>query len=96
MFNLLAFVPVMYARLYLGVDADAFGMKLVFSGLLHAGALCLLIWIVLFTASHEAEELQLRDVLAAVAAMAADAERGTAMGSGEGAAHVIPPVDSEF
>lgn len=62
-FNLIAFVPVMYSRLYLGIDAQAFGMKIMFSGLFNAAALALLLWVYFFTAAHEAEEWQLKALL---------------------------------
>ena len=45
----------MYCRLYLGVEADAFGGKIIFSGLLNGGALVLLLWIYFFTLAHERE-----------------------------------------
>ena len=51
--NLIAFIPVMYCRLYLGTDSEAFGSQLLFVGLMPALALTMLIWIYFFTALHE-------------------------------------------
>lgn len=63
LFNLVAFIPVMYSRFYLGIDSEAFGMKIIFSGLLNAVALAFLLWVYFFTAAHEAEEMQLEALL---------------------------------
>lgn len=101
-FNLLAFVPVMYARLYLGVDGDAYGMKIVFSGLLNSAALTVLIWITCFTASHETDEMRLRDLLVTAANTAAAAGGGgdDAAAGGDGDNSDPPAVvveeESEF
>ena len=78
-FNLLAFVPVMYCRMYLGVDSESFGSKIMLSGLLNAVALALLMWIYFFTAAHETEEAQLKTLLASLATSAAQ----TVAGGGE-------------
>ena len=75
-FNLLAFVPVMYCRMYLGVDSESFGSKIMLSGLLNAVALALLMWIYFFTAAHETEEAQLKTLLASLATSAAQAVAG--------------------
>jgi hypothetical protein len=64
--NLVAFVPLMYCKLYLGVEGEEFGMKIVFSGLLNAIALSFLIWVYFFTAEHEIDELRLKELLLAV------------------------------
>jgi len=54
--NLICFVPLIYARFYLGVEAEVFATEVIFSGLLNAIALSVLIWIYWFTMQHEAEE----------------------------------------
>ena len=79
----------MYCRLYLGVEADAFGGKIIFSGLLNGGALVLLLWIYFFTASHETQERQLSELLAA-AGMSADTVVETAEPV------TVTQVESEF
>lgn len=61
--NILTFVPVMYCKLYLGVDSNVFSNQLIFCGLHNAVALSLLIWIYFFTAAHEAQENQLTALL---------------------------------
>jgi hypothetical protein len=63
--NLLAFVPVMYCRLYLRASEDTFRMQTVFSGLFQAIALALLLWIYGFTAAHESQVEQLNSLLLA-------------------------------
>lgn len=52
--NLVAFVPVMYCRMYLRISEDTFPLKIIFSGLFQAVALALLLWIYGFTAANEA------------------------------------------
>jgi hypothetical protein len=61
--NLVAFVPVVYCRLYLGTGADVFPSEIIFSGLFPAVCLSLLIWIYFFTAQHEADEAKLVELL---------------------------------
>jgi hypothetical protein len=61
--NLIAFLPIMYTNLYLGVDSESFGMKLVFAGTFNALALCMLIWLYLYTAANEADGLRMAALL---------------------------------
>lgn len=79
----------MYCRLYLGVEADAFGGKIIFSGLLNGGALIILLWVYFFTAAHEMNERQLNELLDASATAPA-----SAVPPAEEA--VTAQVDSEF
>lgn len=60
--NLIAFVPILYTKLYLGADPDYEG-TILFSGLVNALALCLLIWIYMFTLENEASEVKLSALL---------------------------------
>ena len=61
--NLIAFVPVMYCRFYLGAGAEVFPTQVIFSGLFNALALCVLIWLYYFTLHHEEEEAKLSSFL---------------------------------
>lgn len=61
--NLVAFVPVMYCKMYLRVADDTFPVKIIFSGLFQAIALALLLWIYGFTAANEAHIEKLTDLL---------------------------------
>ena len=63
--NLVAFLPFMYCRLFLGTDAEAYGTQIIFSGTLQAVALAVLIWIYFYTAQMEEQELRLADLLIA-------------------------------
>ncbi|EEC49425.1 predicted protein [Phaeodactylum tricornutum CCAP 1055/1] len=94
--NLITFLPVMYAKLYLGMDGDHFQTQTVFAGTFQAMSLCLLIWIYLFTAAHEADESKLASLLVAtVAPMMGDGSDGAISD-----ATYVPPVqkmpESEF
>jgi len=86
--NFIVFVPMVYARFYLGADQEIWGAKLVFAGTFHAMALCMLIWIYLYTAQHEEEE----GLLAAMLAMRADEESADKIVETEANA----PEESEF
>lgn len=57
--NLICFVPYVYAKLYLGIAEDVYPTQVIFAGTPNAIALCLLIWIYLFTLQHSSEEGQL-------------------------------------
>ena len=65
--NLIAFLPFMYCRLYLGTPETgdgAFGMgTTVLSGTAPGLALALLLWIYFYTAQMEEQELKLMDLL---------------------------------
>jgi hypothetical protein len=63
--NLIAFIPVMYCRLYLGAEVDAYGMKILTSGLLPALTLAMLIWIYMFTVQNPEAEAKLAAMLVA-------------------------------
>jgi hypothetical protein len=47
--NVVAFVPLLYCKLALLVDTDAYDGKLIFDGLANAMALVLLMWIYFYT-----------------------------------------------
>ena len=68
--NVIVFIPMMYLRFYLGAPQDAFASQSFFSGTFNAFALCMLIWITMFTAQHEAEESLLVQALGTVKSMA--------------------------
>jgi hypothetical protein len=57
--NLICFVPLIYARVFLGAPAEVFPSQVLFSGTFQAVALCLLIWIYLFTAEHAEQEVKM-------------------------------------
>ena len=61
--NIITFVPTLYCKLYLGVESHVFSREVIFSGLVNALALCVLIWIYIFTAAHEPQEVQLSALL---------------------------------
>lgn len=61
--NLIAFLPVMYCRLYLGVEGEHFGLQMIFSGTFQALALSLLIWMYFYTLHHELQEGKLASML---------------------------------
>jgi hypothetical protein len=92
--NLVAFVPLMYCKLYLGVQGEEFGMKIVFSGLFNAIALSFLIWVYFYTAAHETDELQLKELLLSVVDPS-DATASMAEDVLEAAASVVTE-ESEF
>jgi hypothetical protein len=62
--NLIGMIPILYCRFYLGTQPDQYGgLKLFWSGLVPGIALCLLVWIYVFTATHEREEELLNSLL---------------------------------
>lgn len=70
--NLITFVPVLYCRLYLGMNdftgassssSSSFGSQIVFAGTVNALALTLLLWIYFFTAQHDDDERTLTSLL---------------------------------
>jgi hypothetical protein len=61
--NLISFIPVMYAKMYMGVHGDSFGTDIIFAGTLNAVALALLIWIAIFTYNHEKDLAQFTSLL---------------------------------
>jgi hypothetical protein len=65
--NFLSFVPVVYVYLYLGVQTNSmeFGgiWKLLWSGMTPAMALCVLVWVYMFTAMHERQMELLNGIL---------------------------------
>jgi hypothetical protein len=64
MLNLVAFIPVMYCRLYLNVQStDQYSGSILFSGLFQSMALAILVWIYCFTSQHEETELKLSNFL---------------------------------
>ena len=85
----------MYSRFYLGVPGEEFGAKIIFSGLINAGALALLLWIYWFTAMHEAEEGELRTLLATAVSSASSVGSGEVDSSTTGDVPYTEP-ESEF
>ena len=67
--NVITFVPTMYCKFYLFVPTDVFAQQVIFAGLVHAMALCLLIWTYCYTLAHESSEEQLRLLLASAAVL---------------------------
>jgi hypothetical protein len=61
--NLIAFIPVMYCRLWLGTQVEGYGLQLLTAGLFPALALAMLLWIYFFTAAHEESEGKLAAML---------------------------------
>jgi len=61
--NLVAFLPFVYCRMYLGTEGDAFGTSILFAGTMQAVALALLLWIYFYTAQMEEQELKFMDLL---------------------------------
>lgn len=61
--NMVAFLPFVYCRMYLGTEGDAFGTSIIFAGTVQAVALALLLWIYFYTAQMEEQELNFIDVL---------------------------------
>jgi hypothetical protein len=57
--NLICFVPLLYARVYLGAATEVFPSQVLFSGTFQALALSLLIWIYFFTAEHAEQEVKM-------------------------------------
>lgn len=82
--NLLAFLPFVYGKYYLGIEGEHFSAELLFAGLLNGMALFMLIWVIFFTQSHE-------DDVAAIAAFLANYSSSLANDSGE---TVINPSDA--
>jgi hypothetical protein len=92
--NLIAFLPIMYTNLYLGVDSESFGMKLIFSGTFNALALCMLIWLYLYTAANEEDGLRMAALL--VSSIFDDGtDTGTGVPVDEGGTAQIPVLDEE-
>lgn len=93
--NLIAFIPVMYCRLYLGTGMNEYGSKVIFSGLLPAIALSTLLWIYLFTALHAEAEGKLASMLISTVVQQLPVDGSS--GGSDGATHETSPVkDSEF
>jgi hypothetical protein len=84
--NLIAFLPIMYTNFYLGVDSESFGMKLIFSGTFNALALCMLIWLYLYTAANEGDGLRMAALLVS----------STFKGDGTDALGSAVPVDGDM
>lgn len=56
-FNIVCFIPLAYTITYLRVDQESYGAKLMFAGVPQGIAVVLLIWIWVYTSSHEADEM---------------------------------------
>lgn len=54
--NVVTFMPIVYINSYLGADTESYKQGLNFVGVPNAMALCILIWIVIFSDQHEEEE----------------------------------------
>jgi hypothetical protein len=76
----------MYTNFYLGVDSESFGMKLIFSGTFNALALCMLIWLYLYTAANEGDGLRMAALLVS----------STFKGDGTDALGSAVPVDGDM
>ena len=61
--NFITFPPIFYCRTFLAADADSYGSKLYFSGVVQGLALATLIWVYFFTDSHTQDEAALASVL---------------------------------
>jgi hypothetical protein len=61
--NLVCFVPVLYCRLYLGLESNVYASNLIFAGTFQAVALFLLIWLYFYTRNHGQEEANLVKLL---------------------------------
>jgi hypothetical protein len=93
--NLIAFVPIMYCRLYLGTEGDAFGSQILFSGLVQALALSLLCWIYFYTALHEGGETKLASLLVQhLGMMKSSSSNETVMGADDATSTVMAGSDS--
>ena len=54
--NFIAFPPIVYCQSFLAADAESYGSKLYFSGIVQGLALAVVIWIYMYTESHAQEE----------------------------------------
>ena len=54
--NFITFLPILWAKTFLGADQDSYGSKLLFSGVVQGLALSMLIWIYFYTESHRSDE----------------------------------------
>jgi len=61
--NLVAFLPWIYTRLYLGVGGEQFVSDALFAGTVQGVALALLIWVYFYTAQMEDQEQNLSSML---------------------------------
>lgn len=57
--NVIAFVPILYCKTFLGADQDSYGNKLLFSGIFQGVALSMLVWFYFFTDFQKDDELEL-------------------------------------
>ena len=62
-FNTVCFVPLAYTITYLRVDQESYGASLLFTGVPQGMALIMLIWIYMYTQSHEADEMAFANAL---------------------------------
>eukprot|EP00522_Entomoneis_paludosa_P017584 CAMPEP_0172459922 /NCGR_PEP_ID=MMETSP1065-20121228/34733_1 /TAXON_ID=265537 /ORGANISM="Amphiprora paludosa, Strain CCMP125" /LENGTH=165 /DNA_ID=CAMNT_0013214781 /DNA_START=128 /DNA_END=625 /DNA_ORIENTATION=+ len=97
--NLIAFIPTVYCKFFLGVSAEVFPMETIFAGLPNAMALCILIWVYMFTAANEESEAQLTSLLLSAVAPNLDGsvggEAGQAFDGGAAASASTPPVSEQ-
>jgi hypothetical protein len=84
-FNTVCFIPLAYTITYLRVDQESYGAKLLFAGVPQGMALVMLIWIYLYTVSHEADEMAFATAIGSVSS--ADDSDGTEGSSSS------PPTD---
>jgi hypothetical protein len=98
MLNLVAFIPVMYCRLYLNVQStDQYSSSILFSGLFQAMALALLVWIYCFTSQHEETELKLSNFLILpTAPISLEDNDGTTTTEAASSPEISVSEDSEF
>mmetsp|Transcript_7823 Transcript_7823/g.19508 ORF Transcript_7823/g.19508 Transcript_7823/m.19508 type:complete len:191 (+) Transcript_7823:135-707(+) len=62
-FNTVCFVPLAYTITYLRVDQESYGASLLFTGVPQGMALIMLIWIYMYTQSHETDEMAFANAL---------------------------------
>ena len=61
--NFITFLPVVYAGVYLQIDKESYGNKVLFAGVVNAMAMAVLVWILFFTMEHAAEESIMKDLM---------------------------------
>ena len=62
-FNTVCFVPLAYTITYLRVDQESYGASLLFTGVPQGMALIILIWIYMYTSTHEEDEMAFANAL---------------------------------
>lgn len=96
--NFVTFVPIVYCSTFLGADAESYGTKLYFSGVVNGVSLLMLLWIYFHTLDHAEEEKLLSEVLNGTMKQAylSDAVDSTGFEGVESITEQVPIEDSEF